>query len=175
MTMADASMSREPGEGVTDRYVEASTVDRLLLPASIREQILVHLLEATPNEGVGLLAVAPPVPALDGVHVAEAVRFYPGTNIEASPSRFTMEPAEVISALREIREAGWQLGAIVHSHVTGPATPSTTDLREAHYPEALLLIVSFADQPAQMRAWRVVREDDLKVVQPVTIEVLPHL
>lgn len=173
--MADASLPEEMTGRAPEEYVPASAAERLLLPASIREQILIHLLEATPNEGVGLLAVAPPVATQDGAHVAEAVRFFPGTNVEASPSRFTMEPAEVIRALREIREAGWQLGAIVHSHVTGPATPSTTDLREAHYPEALLMIVSFADQPAQLRAWRVVREDDLKIVQPITIEVLPHL
>lgn len=149
-----------------------AAVDRLRLPASLREQILIHLLEATPNEGVGLLAVTPPARDEEGVLVVEATRFFPGTNVDASPSRFTMDPAEVLAAFREMREAGWELGAIVHSHLAGPPRPSPTDLREAHYPEALMLIVSFADQPAPMRAWRVVPENDLKVVQPVPIEVL---
>lgn len=159
------------GEMVTESGF-AAAVERLVLPASLREQILIHLLEATPNEGVGLLAVGSVARGADGRGVARARQFFPGTNIEASPSRFTMDPAEVVIAFREMQEAGWQLGAIVHSHIAGPARPSTTDLREAHYPDALMLIVSFADQPAQMGAWRVVEEDDLRIVQPVTIDVV---
>lgn len=153
----------------------AALVDRIYLPKSMRDTIMIHLIEATPNEGVGLLAVGPPYVAEDELKVAEATRFYPGTNIEASPSRFTMDPAEVVVALRDIRESGWQLGAIVHSHLRGPATPSTTDLREAHYPDALLMIASFVDQPAYVRAWRVTQEDDLHVVQPVEIVVQDNL
>lgn len=158
----DASPETEPA---------AAAIERLVLPAAIREEILIHLLEATPNEGVGLLAVTAPERVDGRGLLARATHFFPGTNIDASPSRFTMDPAEVVAAFREMHEAGWQLGAIVHSHIAGPPRPSTTDLREAHYPDALMLIVSFADQPAQMRAWRVAREDDLRVVQPVAIDV----
>jgi [CysO sulfur-carrier protein]-S-L-cysteine hydrolase len=172
--MINQSLPGPESEPASRQTVPASSADRLCLPEPIRERILVHLLEATPNEGVGLLAVSPPVTTDAGGWETTAVRFFPGTNIEASPSRFTMDPVEVIAAFREIRETGWLLGAIVHSHVTGPATPSTTDLREARYPEALLMIVSFADQPAHVRVWRVAQEDDLRIVQPVTIEVLQH-
>ena len=171
MTMTDASLPDERRDGTTGETLAPSAVDELRLPEAIREQILIHLLEATPNEGVGLLAVHPPFATPEGRWVAEAVRFYPGTNLDASPSRFTMDPAEVIVALREIHEAGWELGAIVHSHVTGPPTPSTTDVREAHYPESLLLIASFAGQPAQLRAWRLVQDDDVTVVQPVDLDI----
>ena len=150
----------------------AAAAGRLRLPASLREQILIHLLQAAPNEGVGLLAVAPPARDEADVLVVDGVRFFPGTNVDASPTRFTMDPAEVLAAFREMREAGWELGAIVHSHLSGPPRPSPTDLREAHYPDALMLIVSFADQPATMRAWRVVPEHGLTVVQPVPIEIL---
>ena len=149
-----------------------SAVDRLYLPYSMRDAILIHLLEATPNEGVGLLAVAAPYTDEDDALAVDAIRFYPGTNVEASPSRFTMDPAEVITAFREMREADQLLGAIVHSHLRGPATPSTTDFREAYYPDALLMIASLADQPAVLRAWRVIPEDDLRVVQPVDIVVV---
>ncbi len=162
-----------PGETM-GKSVTPASVDRLYLPRSIREEILVHLLDATPNEGVGLLAVGDPWRDDDGQLAVEAIRFFPGTNIDASPSRFTMDPAEVVRSLREIGEQGLALGAIVHSHLRGPATPSTTDLREAYYPDALMMIVSFADQPAALRAWRVVHEDDLRVVQPVDIVVLQH-
>ena len=149
-----------------------SAVDRLYLPQSMRDAILIHLLEATPNEGVGLLAVMPPYTDEDNALVADAVRFFPGTNVEASPSRFTMDPAEVVASMREMHEGDQLLGAIVHSHLRGPATPSATDLREAYYPDALLMIASLADQPAVLRAWRVIPEGDLRVVQPVDIVVV---
>lgn len=152
--------------------VPPSAADRIYLPKSIRDAIMVHLLQAAPNEGVGLLAVEAAYADEDGGLAVDAVQFFPGTNIESSPSRFTMEPAEVITALREIRALDQQLGAIVHSHIRGPATPSATDLREAHYPDALLMIASFAGQPAVLRAWRVAREEHVNVVQPVEIVIL---
>lgn len=148
-----------------------SAAQRLYLPQSMREQILIHLLEAAPNEGVGLLATGAPYTDEDEVLAVDGVRFFPGTNLDASPSRFTMDPAEVIAALRQIREEGQVLGAIVHSHLRGPATPSATDLREGHYPEAMMVIASFADQPVVLSAWRVVPDDEFRVVQPVEIVV----
>lgn len=148
-----------------------SAAQRLYLPQSMREQMMIHLLEAAPNEGVGLLATGTPYADDDGVLAVDGLRFYPGTNLDASPSRFTMDPSEVMKTLRRIREEGHALGAIVHSHLRGPATPSATDLREAHYPDALMLIASFADQPAVLSAWRVVPEDELRVVQSVEVVI----
>src|SRR4029079_3366297 len=53
--------------------------------------------------------------------------------------------------------------AIVHSHTASPARPSPTDLREAHYPEALYVLVSLSPAEADpatgaesVRAWRIV-------------------
>lgn len=148
-----------------------AAVDRLYIDRSLRDEIMIHLLEAAPNEGVGMLAVGEPFRDEDDLHAVEALQFYPGTNVDRSPARYTMEPVEVVRALREIREAGWRLGAIVHSHLKGPATPSATDVREAHYPDALMMIVSFAVQPATTGVWRVVPEDDLAVVQSVDLVI----
>jgi len=66
-----------------------------------------------------------------------------------------MDPAEVLAAFNDLEANGWTLGAIVHSHPATLPTPSPTDLREAYYPEALMLIVSFAADPPAMRCWRV--------------------
>lgn len=148
-----------------------AAVDRLYIDRSLRDEIMIHLLEAAPNEGVGMLAVGEPFRDEDDLHAVEALQFFPGTNVDRSPARYTMEPVEVVRALREIREAGWRLGAIVHSHLKGPATPSATDVREAHYPDALMMIVSFAVQPATTGVWRVVPEDDLAVVQSVDLVI----
>ncbi|MDQ3043813.1 MAG: M67 family metallopeptidase [Chloroflexota bacterium] len=106
------------------------------------------MLDCAPLEGVGLLATLPDKPDGEG-----ALHFYPGTNVDASASRYTMEPAEVLAAFRDIEVQGWRFGAIAHSHLRSPATPSATDLREAYYPETLMVIVSLACHPPEIRAW----------------------
>lgn len=125
------------------------------MPDHVSEHILFHLLAAAPAEGVGLVAIAP----LGEDGFAEATCFYPGTNLDASPSRYTMDPAEVLTAFQDMEARGWRLGAIAHSHPVTPATPSATDLREAHYRDALMLIVSFAGAVPESRAWQVVQAE----------------
>jgi proteasome lid subunit RPN8/RPN11 len=80
-----------------------------------------------------------------------------------------MDPRDVLHAIRDIRRSPYELGAIVHSHLFGPATPSEIDLNEAYYPDALMLIVSFARQPAEMRAWHIRQNGDQKVVTDIPI------
>jgi proteasome lid subunit RPN8/RPN11 len=124
--------------------------DAFRVPNSMMRQVIAHLESALPHEGCGLLAV----PA--GVDwPGEAVKFYPGTNADRSSTRFTMDPAEVLAAFKEMRFSDWELGAIVHSHPASPPIPSPTDLREAYYPDALMLIVSFAGPIPEARAWRI--------------------
>jgi len=120
--------------------------ERLLLPAGLRREIIEHLRKSLPFEGCGLLAV-------DDSGLAR--HFYPGENLDRSPVRFTMDPATVIAAFKAMDAAGWVLGAIVHSHPQTPATPSKTDLREAHYPSALMMIGSFGIEPPDFRLWAV--------------------
>lgn len=156
-------------EGMSNMAV--ARADRLYIARSIRDEIMIHLLAAAPHEGVGMLAVGEPFHDEDDLLAVEAVRFFPGTNIDRSPSRYTMAPEEVVRALREMQQAGYRLGAIVHSHLKGPATPSATDVREANYPDALMMIVSLAVQPAATGLWRVVPEDDLAVVQSVDLVI----
>ncbi|MCC6313996.1 MAG: peptidase, partial [Thermomicrobiales bacterium] len=61
------------------------TIDRTMADA-----IIDHLRAALPNEGCGLLATEPAG--------TRAMRFYPGTNVAASPTRYTMAPEEVLTA-----------------------------------------------------------------------------
>ncbi|MGI9252811.1 MAG: M67 family metallopeptidase [Thermomicrobiales bacterium] len=121
-------------------------------PAMVTE-IERHLRAALPNEGCGLLA------GNRGDRGAlTANRFFPGTNVDASPTRYTMSPTEVLWAIEQMDFARQQLLAIVHSHPDGPATPSQTDLREFRYPEALMVIADLSGKnPGAMilRAWRV--------------------
>src|SRR5680860_1021893 len=86
-----------------------------LLP-ELRDQIVIHMVREAPNEGVGLLA------ATRNAGIAEATAFFPGENIDASPTRFTMHPRDVVSALDTITNRGWELGAIAvsYTHLTLP-------------------------------------------------------
>ncbi len=138
----------------------------LHMPAGIRDEIESHLRSAIPDEGVGLLAVDRDPRDPPGVGPVTAVNFFRGTNIDASPTCYTMNPEEVIAALRIIRERGWWLGGIVHSHLAGPASPSAVDLQEAHYPDALMIVVSFARSSSEMRAW-LISDDD----QPIEVAI----
>jgi proteasome lid subunit RPN8/RPN11 len=136
----------------------------LRIGSTIAAQIVEHLRASLPAEGCGLLAVR-----REEGETAVAARFYPGTNLDASPTRYTMDPAEVLAAFRDLDANDWSLGAIVHSHPATPPTPSPTDLREAFYPEALMLIVSFATGSPVMRAWRLSAPPSPQVVQEVPI------
>jgi proteasome lid subunit RPN8/RPN11 len=129
------------------------------------DAVAAHLTAGLPNEAVGLLAVRDEGP------VAIAVHFYPGTNVDGSPTRYTMEPAEVLAAFRDIAANEWRFGAIVHSHPATPPAPSETDLREAYYPEALLVIVGLANEVPTIRAWGVEFGSDGTAVAAVEVDV----
>lgn len=73
----------------------------------------------------------------------QRLRCIPIANVAAQPERlFAMDPVQQIDAMRQMREQDERLFAIYHSHPTGPAEPSATDIDRAGYPEALHLIVS---------------------------------
>jgi proteasome lid subunit RPN8/RPN11 len=161
----DAEPSRRTDAATTvEHFPEGDDPARpLVIAEPIRDAIVAHLEAGLPNEGCGLLA---------GINLGAhdvAVRFYPGTNIDRSPVRYTMKPEEVIQAqkeLRELREQGWFLAAIVHSHPRTPPTPSRTDLREAYYPKARLLIVSFAGVAPELGCWALAGDQQTRVFRP---------
>jgi len=133
----------EPGGSGGDE-----TASVLVVPAHVWRDLIDHLTAAAPLEGVGLLG------GRDDGSAVRADAFYPGTNVDASPTRYTMEPAEVLAAFRAMEAIGGRLVAIVHSHPATPPVPSATDLAEAYYPDAFLVIVSLAGAEPSARCWR---------------------
>jgi proteasome lid subunit RPN8/RPN11 len=127
----------------------ACQTTRIELSRSLYDQIIHHLLSVAPLEGVGLLAVP-----RAGQH-RSPTKYYPGTNIDASSTRYTMDPAQVIAAFQDMDARQWSLGAIVHSHPASDPIPSPTDLQRAFYPDALLVIVGLVSDPPITRAWQV--------------------
>jgi len=108
-------------------------MDLILVPGLL-EQMIAHAKRCRPAEACGLLT---------GRDSAE--RYIPVTNISAKEHEYEMDPAELITALRGVRETGERLIAIFHSHPSGPAEPSQSDIDRAYYPEAAHLIISFGE------------------------------
>jgi proteasome lid subunit RPN8/RPN11 len=66
--------------------------------------------------------------------------------------KYRMRAEDQLRAFMAVEEAGLDLIAIWHSHPRGPAHLSPTDLAEAYYPEATLLVWSLAE--GQTQEWR---------------------
>jgi proteasome lid subunit RPN8/RPN11 len=128
---------------------EETNVSSLILPTEQRDSIVQYLRRCLPHEGVGVLATRRKGSSLT------AVRFYPGRNMDRSARRYTMDPADVLPALTDIKREKTRLGAIVHSHPHTSPVPSRTDLVEATIPGVLSLIVSFSPV-VELLAWRLV-------------------
>ena len=97
----------------------------------VREMIA-HVQSALPNEACGLL----------GGRAGRVQAVYPGTNTEHSPVRYRMDPKEQLRAMDTIELAGRDVVGIFHSHPQGPPVPSSTDLAQAHYPDAVYVILA---------------------------------
>lgn len=123
------------------------------------DEIVDHLDTMRPIEGCGLIAFDNDAP----------VQIYPGTNVLHSPTRYRMDDAEVLEAVADMDGRGWWLGGIFHSHPTSPPVPSATDLQEANWPDALMLIVSFQHDEPEARAYEVRGQGYAEVA----IEVVP--
>jgi proteasome lid subunit RPN8/RPN11 len=115
----------------------------------IEEKILTAMLEhgrrEEPNEACGYLA------AKDGV----VSHYFELTNIDAAPDHYTMDPAEQFAVIRQIREQGLQVAAVYHSHPETPARPSVEDIRLAHDPNMIYVIVSLMAGVDPVRAYTI--------------------
>ena len=96
------------------------------------EQICAHVNASLPEEACGLLAGK-------DEHVDE---IYTVPNMLHSPIKYRMDPEDQLRAFLEIERGGMELIGIFHSHPTGPAHPSETDIAEAYYPDSAYVIVS---------------------------------
>ena len=125
----------------------------LSLSPGILEEIIKHAKDAYPNEACGLL-----------VGRTTVDRFIPMKNISANAREYEMDPAELITILRSLRETGENLISIYHSHPHGPAEPSKTDVERSYYPEVAHLIVSLAalERP-RAAAFRIIDGDILPI------------
>jgi proteasome lid subunit RPN8/RPN11 len=98
--------------------------------------MIAHARFADPEEACGLLA------ADAGGRLRMA---YCLTNLDASPTAYTIDPSEHIKALYHADGLGWHLAGVFHSHPAGAAVPSPTDVARALEPDWLYLIIGLRD------------------------------
>lgn len=147
------------------------------IPRAIVDAMVAHACEDLPNEACGM------VHAADGVPI-EAYRV---GNVAASPYRYEMHPLHMLRLENLRGETGETLFAIYHSHVASEARPSPTDVRNAFFPPGEVqqppmfpgtwyIIVSLAQEPPAVRAWRVhsapTVEDALAAMEEEPIEMI---
>jgi proteasome lid subunit RPN8/RPN11 len=115
------------------QQVNTMPANTIELPRALVNQILHHAQSSPEREVCGLIG------AKDG----SPTSWYPVKNAAANPQlRFQLDAAGQIDAMRNMREHGEELFAIFHSHPTTPAEPSSVDLDEAVYLDALYLVIS---------------------------------
>jgi proteasome lid subunit RPN8/RPN11 len=119
-----------------------------------------HARTQAPNEACGLLAG-------DGDTV-EVV--YCLENARHSPSVYELGE-DGYRLLVELEEAGRLLGAF-HSHPRSEAYPSPTDRRQAFWP-IRYVILSFRDNAAVARVFRIVKSDGADIAEPGVVHEEP--
>jgi proteasome lid subunit RPN8/RPN11 len=117
----------------------------VVIPAALRDEIIVHAREGLPNEACGILAGRD-----DRVE-----RFFPAEPDEPSPYYYRIEARDQIRIMNAIDDAGLDLVGIYHSHTSSPAYPSRTDAEQAFWPDAVYVIVSLAGAEADVRGYRI--------------------
>ena len=81
-----------------------------------------------------------------------ALRVLPVPNVLRSPVQYRMGGQEFADAMIA---CDFQPLAIYHSHPAGPPSPSPTDIAEAFYPDSVYIIISLAQEPPSVRAFRI--------------------
>lgn len=104
----------------------------LVLHREMVEAMVQHSRFCAPEEACGLLAVD-----AEGA----VCMVYCCSNVDGSPHRYTVDPAEQFHAWRHAEARGWEIGGVFHSHPGGEAWPSQTDIERALDPSWWYVIV----------------------------------
>ena len=134
---------------------------KLTIPQDIYDGMIAHCRKDYPNEACGFLGGA------DG----EAKVLYPLPNAAASPIYYRPGDKEMIAAINDIDERDMELVSIFHSHVASAPHPSPTDRREAHYPDAVYVIVSLMDMDNPLAKGWLIKKADWRDESGEVIEV----
>jgi proteasome lid subunit RPN8/RPN11 len=117
------------------------------IAAGIREEMVKHAYACHPEESCGLLA---------GPGDGDVRHVFPTTNILHSPTNYTIDPKEHLSAIRAADAEGMEIIGVFHSHPHTVGYPSVTDVSLAPDPTWLYVLVGMEDFEAPtVRGFRI--------------------
>jgi [CysO sulfur-carrier protein]-S-L-cysteine hydrolase len=114
--------------------------------------IVGHCYDGLPNEACGLL-VGPLGGNGEPTGVVTTAR--PCRNSDASAVTYTVDPRDMLAAMRAAEARGDEIIGVWHSHTHTDPYPSPTDVRQAADPAWMYVIVSLRDQVPMLRSYRI--------------------
>lgn len=114
--------------------------------------IVGHCYDGLPDEACGLLLG--PLDA-HGEPTGRVTQAWPCGNADASARTYTVDPKDMLRAMRAANERGDEIVGVWHSHTHTDAYPSPTDVRQAVDPAWCYVIVSLRDQAPVLRSYRI--------------------
>jgi proteasome lid subunit RPN8/RPN11 len=119
---------------------------RLWLTPALAQQIAQHGLEAYPREACGLI----------GGNGERGLSVMPVANSSPHPEHtFVMDGPGFVHAMRAMSQRGEDMIGIYHTHPHGDPIPSPVDIREAHYPDTIYVVVGLKNRQARLGAWHI--------------------
>ena len=91
----------------------------------------------------------------DGEPTGEIGAVHPARNADASARTYTVEPRDLLRAMRAAEAVGHEIVGVWHSHTHTDAYPSPTDVRNAVDPAWLYVLVSLRHGEPALRAYRI--------------------
>jgi proteasome lid subunit RPN8/RPN11 len=124
----------------------------LRLTESQYATIIGHCYDGLPDEACGLL-IGPL--GGNGEPTGAVSEARPCRNVDASAVTYTVDPRDMLGAMRSAEARGDEIIGVWHSHTHTDAYPSPTDVRQSVDPAWMYVIVSLHDQAPVLRAYRI--------------------
>ena len=123
----------------------------LRLSADQYRAIVAHCFDGLPDEACGMLAG----PMNGAEPTGDVAQVYPCRNADASARTYTVEPRDLLRAMRDAEAHGDEIIGVWHSHTHTDAYPSQTDVRQAVDPAWVYVLVSLRHGEPALRAYRI--------------------
>lgn len=115
--------------------------EKILIGNGNYRKIVEDCVRSFPREACGLISGYKVKSGL----IVIASRVYPTRNSNDSATSYKVAPEDQVRIMLDMESEGLELVGIYHSHPDGRAYPSSVDIEQAFYPEAVYLIVGMKD------------------------------
>lgn len=120
------------------------------LTSELHHRIIQHALDDAPSEACGVL-----VGQLEG-GIAQAREAIPVDNVAINAHEaYLMDDKRLAQIIGRLEKTQQELVGFYHSHPTGEAIPSPTDVRMAAYPDTPYLIIGLGHGRQYVAAWQI--------------------